>query len=68
MVVKERRSFDRHLAVISLPDDTIFETTINIRSCIGHIFITRREKYSNVLQTHIVIVGQVQNMSIFPKL
>ena len=29
---------------------------------------TRREKYSNVLQTHIVIVGRVWNMSFFPKL
>ena len=29
---------------------------------------TRREKYSNVLQTHIVIVGQVRNMSFFPNL
>ena len=29
---------------------------------------TRREKYSNVLQTDIVIVGQVRNMSFSPKL
>ena len=28
----------------------------------------RREKYSNVLQTHIVIVGQVRNISFFLKL
>ena len=26
----------------------------------GYVKFTRREKYSNVLQTHIVIVGQVR--------
>ena len=29
---------------------------------------TRREKYSTVVQTHIVIVRQVRNTSFFPKL
>ena len=60
----------RFYEILNLSEKRHFRSKLRELHILSQIIhnCTRREEYSNVLQTHIVIVGQMRNMTFFPKL